>query len=257
MAINEIFPNPTVKKVIFQVRFPCLFSIENLIGTYQSQIMEMFPKSELLLSRRFLLGPVQDSGLHKDVPDEQDINAIKKIWKFTTEGGVVLNVQVDSLDISSTVHKTYKNPKGKERFRDIIEFVLDHFFSITQIPKVNRIGLRYIDECPITSKGNVAFRKYYNTTLPLERFSLKDALEMVFTARTRKGKYFLTFRETFIEKTGEQNLILDFDGYAENIKSSDYLTVTDRLHELISQEYEVSIKEPVYRYMRKKRRSKK
>ena len=167
MAINEIFPNPTVKKVIFQVRFPCLFSIESLIGTYQTRIMEKFPNSELLLSRRFQIGPVPDSSQRREVPDEQDIGATKKIWKFTTESGVILNMQVDSLDISSMVHKTYNNPKGKERFRDIIEFVLQHFFDVTKIPKVNRVGLRYIDECPIKSKGNVTFRKYYNTTLPL------------------------------------------------------------------------------------------
>jgi len=257
MAINEIFPNPTVKQVIYQVRFPCLFSIENLIGTYQARIMEKFPKSELLLSRHFFLSPIPDSGQRKEVSEEQDIGAIKKIWKFTTESGVILNVQVDSLDISSTVHKTYNNPKGKERFRDIIEFVLESFFQVTQIPKFKRIGLRYIDECPITSKGNATFRKYYNTTLPIDRFSLKDALEMALTARARRGKYFLTFRETLIEKPGETSLILDFDGYAENIKKCEVLAVTDNLHDLISKEFETSIKEPVYRYMRKKRRSKK
>ena len=82
MAINEIFPNPTVKQDIFQVRFPCLFSIESLIGTYQIQIMEKFPKSELVLSKRFLLGTVPGSGQDKDISEEQDTGGIKKIWKF-------------------------------------------------------------------------------------------------------------------------------------------------------------------------------
>jgi uncharacterized protein (TIGR04255 family) len=217
--------------------------------------MERFPTSELLLSRRFVLGPMPDSSQRKEVAEEQDVGAIKKIWKFITESGVALNVQVDSLDISSTVHKTYKNPRGKERFRDIIEFVLHHFFDVTQIPKVNRIGLRYIDECPVKSKRNGTFRNYYNTTLPLERFPLKDAFEMAFTARSKRGRYFLTFREAISEKSGKPNLILDFDGYAENIKASDCLGVTDSLHDLISQEFEASIKEPVYRHMRKKEKS--
>ncbi len=247
-----MFPNPTVKQVIFQVRFPCLFSIESLIGNYQIRIMEKFPKSELALSRRFLIGPVPDSSQRKEVSEEQDTGAVKKIWKFTSETGVVLNVQVDSLDISSMVHKTYNNPKGKDRFRDIIEFVLQHFFDVTQIPKVNRIGLRYIDECPVPSKSKVSFSKYYNTTLPIQRFKLKDAIEMSFMTRVRKGKHFLTFRESLIEKSGKLALVLDFDGYAENISSSNYLVVADSLHELISNEYEASIKEPLYRYMRKK-----
>ena len=255
MATNEIFPNPTVKQIIFQIRFPSLFSMESLIGTYQTHIMERFPKSQQLLSRRFMFGPVPDSSHNRDVSDEEDVGAIKKIWKFTTESGVILNVQVDSLDISSMVHKTYKNPKGKERFRDIIEFVLKRFFDVTQIPKINRIGLRYIDECPIVSRGKATFRRYYNTTLPLERFSLKDALEMSFFAKARRGKYFLNFRESLIEQSEESKLILDFDGYAENIKASDCLDVSDSLHDLISEEYEASIKEPVYKYMRKKRKA--
>jgi len=78
---------------------------------------------------------------------------------------------------------------------------------------------------------------------------------MAFAARARRGKYFLTFREALIEESEEPKLILDFDGYAENIKANDCLVVSDSLHDLISAEYEASIKEPVYRYMRKKRKA--
>lgn len=252
MTIDEIFPNPTVKQVIFQVRFPSFFSMENLIGDYQVRIMEKFPNSQLLHGRRFFLGTVAESKNIKDETEEENVGAIKKIWKFMTESGVVLNLQVDSLDISSEVHKTYSNPKGEERFRDIVEFVMRHFFEVTQIPRINRIGLRYIDECPVPSKGNVSFRKYYNTTLPIDRFKLKDAIEMTFLSRAKKGKYFFTFRESFTEKSGSPLLTLDFDGYAQNIKSGECLAVTDKLHELISAEYETHIKEPVRRYMRKR-----
>ena len=252
MTIDEIFPNPTVKQVIFQVRFPSLFSIETLIGDYQIGIMEMFPNSQLLHSRRFMFSSAEELKHAKEESEEQDLGTIKKIWKFTTESGVVLNVAVDSLDISSEEHKTYNNPEGKKRFREIIEFVMRHFFEVTKIPKINRLGLRYIDECPVPSRGNASFRKYYNTALPIERFKLKDAVEMMFLSRVRRGKYYFTFRESFTEKSGKPLLTLDFDGYAQNIKSGEYLAVTDKLHELISAEYEAHIKEPVRRYMRKR-----
>lgn len=251
MSLNEIFPNPTVKQVIYQIRFPCMFSMESLIGNYQLQIMEKFPKSRLILSKQFLIGELPESSLSKALSDDENVSAVKKIWKFTTESGVELSVQVDSLDITSKLHKTYNNPKSKERFRDIIKFALDNFFDVTQIPKINRIGLRYIDECPVPSRGNVSFRKYYNTSLPIKRFPLKNAINMSFTACVKKGKYFLTFRESLIEKeNGKFELILDFDGYAKAIKASDYLSITDNLHDLIVDEYKASIKEPVYRYMR-------
>jgi len=45
MQINEVFPNPTVKQVIFQIRFPNLFYLESKIGEYQLKIMQRFPES--------------------------------------------------------------------------------------------------------------------------------------------------------------------------------------------------------------------
>jgi hypothetical protein len=39
--------------------------------------------------------------------------------------------------------------------------------------------------------------------------------------------------------------ILDYDGYKFKVKSTDYLTVTDNLHEMISQEFEKSNKRAV------------
>lgn len=251
MSLNEVFPNPTVKQVIFQVRFPALFSMDSLVGNYQLRIMEMFPKSELLVGKRFYIGEPPKSSETGGVPDDEAV--IKKIWRFTSQSGVVLSVQVDSLDIASTVHKTYDNPKGKERFRDLIKFALDNFLEVTQIPKINRIGLRYVDECPVPSRGHVSFRKYYNTSLPIKRFPLKSAINLSFTGRVKKGKHFLTFRESFEGEEDKLKLVLDFDGYETNIRAGDYLSVADDLHKSISDEYHASIKEPVYRYMRRKR----
>jgi hypothetical protein len=45
---------------------------------------------------------------------------------------------------------------------------------------------------------------------------------------------------------------MDFDGFAKNIESQNYLEVTDQLHSIISEEYENSIKEPIKKYMRTK-----
>ena len=49
MSINEIFPKPTVTQVIFQIRFPNLFFIENKIGDLQLKIMKEFPHSKLII----------------------------------------------------------------------------------------------------------------------------------------------------------------------------------------------------------------
>ena len=58
MVINEIFPNPTVKTVVFQIRYPNLFYIENKIGEIQLKLMKEFPESALLYRQRILLADV-------------------------------------------------------------------------------------------------------------------------------------------------------------------------------------------------------
>jgi hypothetical protein len=51
MAIDEVFLNPTVEKVIFQIRFSNLFYIENKIGELQIKLMSEFPDSSIVMRR--------------------------------------------------------------------------------------------------------------------------------------------------------------------------------------------------------------
>lgn len=250
MSINEIFPNPTVKQVVFQITFPNLFYMENkIVGELQLKIMKEFPHSALLFRRRLLFADIGPGVKAEALPGPLDEGEGKKIWQFKSDKNCQLNVLTDTLDISSPYHKTY-NLEGGDKFRDIIKFVLDSFFEVTSIPIINRVGLRYIDECPIPSKDNDTFRLYYNSIFPTERFDLDDAKEMNFKTLIRKGDYFLSYIES-LQKVGEEyKLILDFDGFAEKIASEECLEVTDKLHEIISKEYESTIKEPVYEYMR-------
>jgi uncharacterized protein (TIGR04255 family) len=251
MAINEVFPNPTLKQVIFQIRFPNLFYIENKIGDLQLKIMEEFPESSLVFQRKLML---VDLGADKKLSDTQidlDQEAVKKVWQFRSGRGIQLNVLSDSLDINSEAHKTYNLDRG-DKFRDIIKFVLDRFFEVTSIPIITRIGLRYVDECPIPSKDSETFKSHYNSAFPLERFNIADAREMAFRTKIKKGDYYLGYIESLKEVGDEYKLILDFDAIAGNIDPENYLQVTDRLHEMVSEEYARTIKEPVYEYMRQR-----
>lgn len=250
MAITEVFPHPTVKKVIFQIRYPNLFYIENKIGDLQMKIMKEFPESSLLYRQRVLFadfGP--DVKIEKEAIDKPEESAAK-IWQFKSPDKYQLNVLSNSLDISSDFHKTYNNPESEIKFRDTIEIALNSFFEVTQVPVIKRIGLRYIDECPIPSKNSKQFKEYYKTTFPLGRFKLEDAREMQFKTVVSRGNNYLRFIEKLVTVDDEYKLILDFDGFCENIDPSDCLSVTDKLHDLITKEYEKSLKEPVFEYMR-------
>ena len=251
MAITEVFPNAPVKQVIFQIRFPNLFYLADRIGEYQLRVMSQFPHSKEQIQRNVViaqLGPDDTA----EMPKEIDPRAVRTIWRFDTDEGVTLNVQTDSLDISSQQHKTYSNADAEHPFRDVIQFAMDPFLEVMKLPVISRVGLRYIDTCPVQEKTNEFLRRWYNTTFDLDRFPASDAMRLEFRATVARGDYFVRFREALLrdEKTGKDELILDFDGYAEAIQACDYLTTTDELHRVISDEFEASIREPFISYMR-------
>jgi uncharacterized protein (TIGR04255 family) len=248
MSPHVIYKHPTVKKVIFQIRFPNLFFMENIVPDLQRDIMTMFPESSLAIRKQFVLADVGSAWKKQDLPEELQELETAKIWQFKSDTGVNLNVQNNSLDMTTESHTTYHAANEPDCFRDILQFVLGYFFKWTKIQQIARVGLRYIDESPLPEVlNNDSFTEYYDTTFPLGRFSIADAKAMLTRSEVAKGDYFLTFVETLGKKKsdGSDVLVLDFDGYANNVKSDECLEVTDGLHALIHSEWESFIKNPV------------
>ncbi len=248
MAICEVFPNPTVKKVIFQIVFSNLFFMESKIGDIQLELDTEFPDSNLIYHRELFIG-TQPKAHNID----NETESIKKIWQFLSPKGYELNIQNNSLDISSNLHKSYNNKNADYKFRDTIELALSVFLNKVPLQTIKRIGLRYIDECPLPDLSSNTLDSWYNTAFPLGRFSLEVATQMVFNTQIQRGKHFLRFVEQFDSSKGKPSYTLDFDGFTFNVAAKDCLSITDELHELISNEFEASIKEPVYTYMRSKK----
>jgi uncharacterized protein (TIGR04255 family) len=251
MVIDQVFENPTVQQVIFQIRFSNLFFIENKIGDIQVKIMKEFPESSLIFQRQLVISDLGDKG--KITPDNNSEQGFaNKVWQFKSNKGYLLNISNSTLDIVSTLHKTYNNITAEHRFRDIIKLAVDTFLEITGVQIVKRVGLRYIDRCPISKKNNSSFTRWYNTSFPIKRFRLEDAEAMKFETIVRRGDYGLRYCESLDTKDG-LHLILDFDGFSNEVESLNYLSVLDDLHGLISNEFEHTIKAPVYEYMKRKK----
>jgi uncharacterized protein (TIGR04255 family) len=249
MPLSEIFPNPTVKQVAFEIKFPNLFFIESKIGDLQMKIIDKFPESALLFQRQLVLAlsteKIED--LQQKVPQEQGV----KIWQFNNPDlGYELKISSNSLNITSKSHKTYNNQQSDNRFRDIIAHVLKPFFDLTKLPTVNRVGLRYIDECPFKEQTTTSFLAHFNSCLSTTRFSIEDSVEHQYVAFVKRGEYFLRYAETYNANKNPTSLTLDFDGSANNVQSAACLDTTDQLHILIVKEYKATIKDPVYDYMR-------
>lgn len=256
MNLKQIFPNPTVKEVAFQIRFPNLFYLEEKMGDFQLKVMREFPESAILYSKILAFADVGPQVKTADIESQiAKVPTGQKIWQFKSPKGYQLLIQSDSVSITSKHHKTY-DLEGGDKFRDAIKLTIDNFLQIIPLQTISRIGLRYIDSCPIPSKDNSTFKSYYNSAFPLGRFNLSDALELDFKACVKKGEYYMRYVESLQQSPGQKSpdayvLILDFDGFANNIDSKDYLATTDKLHKIILSEYRRTIKEPLIEYMQK------
>lgn len=247
-GISEVFPSPTVKKVIFQIIYPNLFVIENRIGQIQLKIMDKFWESKLILRQQFFLADVGEGEIPK-IPEKSE-SPSRKIWQFHSGEKYALNITSNSLDITSNIHKSYNRGDG-ENFRDIIKYVLDIFLKEIPITIIKRIGLRYQDELPIFERNNETMKEYYNTTFDIERFKFEETDLMVFRSAIKRGDYNLNFREQYVKVEDDWKYTMDFDAYTLNIKPSTCLEILDELHEIISIEYADKITEKFKEHMRK------
>jgi uncharacterized protein (TIGR04255 family) len=245
---GEVFQYPTVKEVDFEIRFPHLFIIENKIGEFQESIIKEFPESEIVLERQMMLTTTGPEGRFEKIP-EPEPSVTKKSWLFKSEKGYELKIATNVLWIVSRHHKTYNNPDG-DRFRDIISLATNSLFQIVKIPIIRRIGLRYIDECPLPSKDNETLTKLYDSTFPSNRFPVNDIQNSYFQITTKRKNHNLTFREAIVKQDEKYKLMLDFDGFETEVPSVDLLKVTDELHSIIDEEYFSIVKEPLKEYMR-------
>ena len=249
MAITEVYKNPTVKQVIFQILFPNFFSMESKIGDYQIKIMEKFPISALLISNQFLLA--QGPGIV--IPTDKDQGfPTKKIWQFKTqEEDVILNITSDSLDITSLKHKTYNNSTSASKFRDTIEFVVDIFLKLIPLIKITKVGLRYLDDCPLPPELSItSFNQYYNSSINFYHIKdIKTVDLLVFNSTIKESGMTIIYRETLAKVADKHKYELDFDGQLNDIAASDYLVCADKIHQNIADWYENVIKEPVIKIM--------
>jgi uncharacterized protein (TIGR04255 family) len=247
---TEVFTYPTVKQVVFEVRYPNLFSVENKIGDFQEKIISEFPESLALHRRQMIFADIGPEGKLMSLPDQFGQESGKKVWVFKSKEQIEIDVTTNSLLIISNQHKTYNNPGSGKKFRDVIEFVMNNFFGVISVPILNRIGLRYVDECPLPSKDNETLRKFYDSSFPLERYPISEAEGIYFEITTKRDSHNLIYKERLTKEGEQYKLFLDFDGFENEVPSKDFLKVADELHEMIEKEYFKTIKEPVKDYMR-------
>ena len=78
--------------------------IENKIGDFQTEIMDRFPESSLIIRRELLFADVGPQFKLEEIPIKEKLG--KKIWQFESDDNYVLIVQTNSIDIIYNHNKT-------------------------------------------------------------------------------------------------------------------------------------------------------
>jgi uncharacterized protein (TIGR04255 family) len=247
MADHEIFTNPVVKTVAFEVRFPNLFFIEARIGEFQVKVMKDFPQSELVLRRNFMVVSADNI---QELAKQQQGDAVVKIWQFKSATGTKLEISSKSLVLSSENHLSY-HQGGEGAFRGIIDRILVPFFAMVQIPVALRVGLRYVNECPVFDRTTATFNECYNSILPLNRFALEHVVNADCVVLANTGTCQIRHMESLQLTPAGDKLIIDLDAAAENVPSEHVMDSADNLHETVSDEFNTTIKGPVVDFMRR------
>ena len=80
---STVYPRPTVSQVVFQIRYPNLFMIEDRIGEFQSLIIDRFPESSLIVRKQLLFADYVDKIDIETIPTDKQF--ARKIWNFKSE----------------------------------------------------------------------------------------------------------------------------------------------------------------------------
>jgi uncharacterized protein (TIGR04255 family) len=241
---GEVFPNAPLVEVAYEVRFPSMFSIPQAIGEFQIKIMDDFPKASQLFTTQIAI----EDGIPKI--STENAGKLTPSWQFETETGKTkIMIRMDRLSIISQEYNSYDNSPGM-KFRDAINKIITEFLQTVPIKKFTRIGLRYIDHCPLDEKTNRYFTDYYIPVFDIEKNKIEDILESHIIIRKKKGAYGLLYQCKISEINDSYKYILDFDSYAENVDSASFLSVTDELRRIDRGEFFSSITENFKQKMR-------
>lgn len=242
--VDEVFKNPSVIEVVFEVQFPTLFYIAQRIGDFQVDIMDDFPKSSEIIEHSIVIG-------RSDKTSPEELPKPTPIWQFESDNGKTkIIIRPDRLNISSQEYISYNNPEVDNKFRDLIDKIVQSFLKVVPMKKFSRIAIRYIDRCPLEEQTNKYFENYYNPVINIDKYNVENIQESGVLIRTKMDDYFLLFQCGIKQVEDKYYYFLDYDGYARDIDVKKYLAVTDKLQKAIKKEYLNHITEEFKKYMR-------
>lgn len=212
---NEIFPNPPVKSVSCEIRFPTLLTIKETIPAFQAIVRNEFPDYFTQTTPR-----IYKSGVIDEIS-----------WNFKSNDDTLnLKIKTNTIVLTSSDYNEF------EPYYNIVKEYFENFFELNELDKFLRIGLRYTnreefdDKEPNLSK----LLRYFNFNH--FKFNENDKINN-FSVRYNKieNEYYMNIVLDYgKDSQGKYSFLFDFDSYSsKEINKDNYINVLDKLHKNI------------------------
>ncbi len=222
---DEIFPNPPIKSVSCEIRFPTLLTIAKTIPEFQSKIRNEFTDYYTQTIPRVYKSGVMD----------------ERYWVFKSFNDT-LNLKIKNSSIVLTSNDYNDFPP----FFGIIKKYFENFFKLNNIDKFLRIGLRYtnIEEFEDKKPNLKRLLEYYS--FAHFKFNEKDTINNfnINYSKNENDYYMFIALEYGKNPQNKYSFLFDFDIYnSEEIENDNYIKIIDNLHNNILKVFHESITE--------------
>lgn len=239
--LSESFTRNFLTNVSFGIRFPPLLEIQNNIPKFQRKVRDVFPK----LRMGFPIASIS-IGISPPlaVPGETE-------WAFLSEDE---KHQVKTTFNRCVVIST--EYQGYEEFLKLAMNTFDPFAKIMKIDKFSRIGLRYVNEIPLTgnSPPSDEVLRLFNPIFDQDRIRLDKPFLFNSEYRSRsKSDVILSSKNALLERPGGgHHYIIDLDLYVNQtaVPPSNLKNVVNQLHSHAREEFHRNIKDDFLNVLR-------
>lgn len=236
-------------QVAFEVNFPNSFAVETGIAAYQQRIGGLYPHSSaeyivrLPSAVAFGKPPQQQSG--------SELTPMRSFVFRNATGSRTVRVSVVNFTLLVTDYLHF------DEYVSSLAATFGPAIEIFQLHKVERIGLRYINQIPIPMDGPRQYGKYVRSPLNADALSgntLSNFLTEV--VLDLGGTKKLTIRSGLLPQQGDksdQMYLLDFDCYSlggsvplpgDNLKK-----LLEQYHDGIESEFIKAVTDKYWKYM--------
>ena len=231
--LDEVFPNPSVREVAFEIRFAPRLRIRPEIWRIQEKLAETYPQ------------------IGEDNVPQAGGRTIDTYTFANPSLQRLVKVSQENFIVVFNRYTTFEDFKA-----EVIAQTLD-FSKEFDVGTYTRVGLRYVNHIELpTEDGIRLLQRYVNVPIDFERFDPDTVEQLLSEFRLKVGRHRLTIRGALIQvPTGSQQLlyILDLDCYGlGRYESSELSDLLDEFHDQIQNQFLEHIKNEYKTIMRRR-----